>query len=302
MQWSLNFFRSCIITHWCYQSQYSYNNTCRDPSQWSVIFPACGGLHQSPINIVTHHVQINNSLSPLTFNGHHNNLNITVENMGNFVQFLLPWSVQVSGGGLPGWYRGVQFHLHWGVDARPGSEHTVDGEQYPMEMHVVHIKEPYNSLEEAVHDAAGIAVLAFLFERSTNDHPHLNSLIEALGRAQNKGNQSTVPGFKLCNIIPASHNLHNYYRYVGSMTTPGCEQAVVWTLFHKTIPISNRQLRSVAQQARFWTGQPMVGIFRPAQHLNSRTVYRSATSLVQPDISIWLLCLVSILKGLCVLH
>lgn len=40
----------------------------------------------------------------------------------------------VRGGDLDGVYKAVQFHLHWGKDGGPGSEHTVDGEQYPMEV------------------------------------------------------------------------------------------------------------------------------------------------------------------------
>ncbi|KAJ3589354.1 hypothetical protein NHX12_010199, partial [Muraenolepis orangiensis] len=80
------------------------------------------------------------------------------------VQFLLPQSVRLTGGALPGHYRALQFHLHWGADGGPGSEHTIDGERFPMELHVVHIKEPYGSLAEAEHDMAGIALLSFLFE------------------------------------------------------------------------------------------------------------------------------------------
>lgn len=34
----------------------------------------------------------------------------------------------------------------------------------PLQLHIVHIKEPYGSLAEAEHDMAGIALLAFLFE------------------------------------------------------------------------------------------------------------------------------------------
>lgn len=33
-----------------------------------------------------------------------------------------------------------------------------------LQLHIVHIKEPYGSLAEAEHDMAGIALLAFLFE------------------------------------------------------------------------------------------------------------------------------------------
>lgn len=51
-----------------------------------------------------------------------------------------------------------------------------------------------------------------------------------------------IPNFRLSDIIPAAKDLHSYYRYVGSMTTPGCEQAVAWTVFHKTLSISSQQV------------------------------------------------------------
>lgn len=45
--------------------------------------------------------------------------------------------VNVSGGGLNGMYNVLQFHFHWGKADfinHPGSEHTVDGNRYPMEV------------------------------------------------------------------------------------------------------------------------------------------------------------------------
>lgn len=43
--------------------------------------------------------------------------------------------VQINGGGLNGTYSTTQFHLHWGdTEHHPGSEHTIDGERYPMEV------------------------------------------------------------------------------------------------------------------------------------------------------------------------
>lgn len=95
--------------------------------------------------------------------------------------------MQIKGGNLPGTYKALQLHFHWGGDGGPGSEHTVDGERYPMEvtlrppskkssekvqcgpafllqMHLVHIKEQYRSLSRAVSDPAGVAVLGFFFQ------------------------------------------------------------------------------------------------------------------------------------------
>ncbi|KAM4620380.1 carbonic anhydrase IV c [Polymixia lowei] len=284
-----------MSAQWCYQSQYSCDDTCKDPSRWAAQFPNCGGLRQSPINIVTSKVHVNSALPPLNFIGHDNRINITAENLGHSAHFILPQSVRLTGGALPGNYRAIQFHLHWGVNGRPGSEHTIDGERFPMEMHIVHIKEPYGSLAEAEHDMAGIALLAFLFEEATDDHPQLNTLIAALGRVRNNGSATLIPDFRLRDIIPSAKDLHSYYRYVGSMTTPGCEQAVAWTVFHKTLPISNHQLVAIAQQCQFWTGQPMTDIFRPVQPLDGRVVYRSKASAVLPSLILAWQCALSVL-------
>uniref|UniRef100_A0A8C5HN31 Carbonic anhydrase n=1 Tax=Gouania willdenowi TaxID=441366 RepID=A0A8C5HN31_GOUWI len=183
-----------------------------DPSHWAALFPSCGGLRQSPINIVSSKVHVNSALPPFDFIGHTNTLNIT--------------SVRLTGGALPGHYRASQFHFHWGGNGNPGSEHTIDGERFPMELHIVHIKEPYGTLAEAEHDLAGIALLGFLFEVMKR---RLFITIQT----------SAV----MMMMFSPQEELHNYYRYVGSITTPGCEQAVTWTLFHKTLAISSRQVR-----------------------------------------------------------
>ncbi len=43
--------------------------------------------------------------------------------------------MHVEGGDLPGLFASTQFHLHWGNSSfMPGSEHTMDGKQYPMDV------------------------------------------------------------------------------------------------------------------------------------------------------------------------
>uniref|UniRef100_A0A3P9IQB4 Carbonic anhydrase n=1 Tax=Oryzias latipes TaxID=8090 RepID=A0A3P9IQB4_ORYLA len=220
-------------------------------------FPHCGGLHQSPINIVTRKVHVTNNLPPLIFIGYTDITNITVENKGHSAHFALPPSVRLTGGALPGYYRAAQFHFHWGGKGRPGSEHTIDGERFPMELHIVHIKEPYSSLAEAQHDmAVCVSLELFFFYFSLSP-----------------GSTTVIPNFRLSDIIPPASDLHHYYRYVGSMTTPGCEHAVAWTVFHRTLSISSRQLDAIVKQCRFWTGLPMTDIYRPTQPLDDRIVY-----------------------------
>ncbi|KAJ8342242.1 hypothetical protein SKAU_G00321700 [Synaphobranchus kaupii] len=289
--WSVSF----TTAQWCYQGQYSCNATCSDPSVWFTLFPNCGGDRQSPINIVTSKVRHDPALTELHFQGYHEAHDVTVENMGHSAHFTLPPTLRLSGGQLPDTYKALQFHLHWGTDASPGSEHTLDGERFPMELHIVHIKERYSTLEEAENDTSGIALLAFFFEESAEDNTHFAVVAEGLGRVRYTGNSSTVRAVRLGDIMPATEELHRYYRYRGSMTTPSCDQAVVWTLFHRTIPVSRRQLVTVSRELVFWTGKPMADNFRPAQWLNGRSVFRSTADPVLPSAAAAWLCVLAVL-------
>ncbi|XP_064208910.1 carbonic anhydrase IV c [Anguilla rostrata] len=289
--WSL----SCATAEWCYQGQYTCNEVCKAPDEWHTLYPHCGGDRQSPINIVTSKVRRDPTLTPLHLEGYHDAHDIEVENVGRSAHFTLPHSLRVSGGNLTGTYKAQQFHLHWGTDAGPGSEHTLDGERFPMELHIVHIKEQYSSLSEAKNDTSAVALLAFFFEESAQDNIHFNVIADALGRVRYAGNSSTAKAVRLGDLLPATEELRGYYRYAGSMTTPGCQQVVVWTLFHRTIPVSRRQLLQVSRELRFGTGKPMTDIFRPVQHLNGRSVLWSAAGPVLPSpLAVWLCALAAL--------
>ena len=42
--------------------------------------------------------------------------------------------VELTGGPLQNTYRLEQFHFHWGETDSRGSEHTIDGKEYPSEV------------------------------------------------------------------------------------------------------------------------------------------------------------------------
>lgn len=50
------------------------------------------------------------------------------------VQFDVNGAITTSGGGLDGTYDFVQLHFHWGANDTRGSEHTVEGMSYPLEV------------------------------------------------------------------------------------------------------------------------------------------------------------------------
>ena len=65
-----------------------------------------------------------------------------------------------------------------------------------------------------------------------------------------------------------------FYRYMGSLTTPPCAEAVEWSVLDKTQYITQRQLKAF-RALRGGTGDSSVNIgynYRPLQALNSRVI------------------------------
>ncbi|XP_029375735.1 carbonic anhydrase 4a [Echeneis naucrates] len=264
---------------WCYQSQFTCDHQCNAPEKWDHANSNCAGKYQSPINIVTRKALKDERLTRFQFNNYQEIFRGSVKNNGHSVQVGIPHLRTISGGGLPATYKAVQFHLHWGTNGGPGSEHTIDGEQYPMELHIVHMKEQYTDLTTALSDSEGVAVLGFFYEKSHSGNRKYDPMINALKSIKATNASTSLAGISLSQLIPSEQNLTTYYRYKGSLTTPGCTEAVIWTLFESPIPLSADQLQ-VFSELKFRDGKPMVDTFRPVQPLNGRRVFRSGSAVI----------------------
>ena len=53
------------------------------------------------------------------------------------------------------------------------------------------------------------------------------------------------------NTMPDDWSNLEYYRYLGSLTTPTCDEAVVWTVFENRIPISRAQVDCLSLTVTF---------------------------------------------------
>ncbi|XP_023688719.2 carbonic anhydrase 4a [Paramormyrops kingsleyae] len=275
-----SFLKSRTDAAWCYNSEMSCTSTCTGPEFWSnMSHSECNGLSQSPINIVTRKTEQDPDLTPIQLIKYQESHSWNIRNSGKSVQVNIPHGPLISGGKLKTFYRAVQFHLHWGKNGSPGSEHTVDGEQYPMELHIVHIKQQYTSLAEALRDPTGLAVLGFFYEMSVNNNRNYDPISSALNKIIEAGANTTIPNMTLASVIPPQETLTNYFRYQGSLTTPNCAESVVWTVFESTIPISISQL-SEFSKLKFQDGNPLTYNYRSVQPLNSRKVYRSGSDAV----------------------
>ncbi|XP_046388404.1 putative carbonic anhydrase 3 [Ischnura elegans] len=244
------------------------------PPHWS---GECqSGKRQSPIDIVVRHT------TPVRFDGFHfrhfnhllsGNNNVTVLNNGHTIVLGLgkmsPKSVPaIKEGGLEATY--VLDHIHF----HAGAEHLINGKRYPLEAHLVHREQHSETISQALTKRDGIAVLGVLFHVSKTPNKSLRPLWEALRKlegadeGQKVSLKSSSSPMALSALLP--HDVGRFFRYYGSLTTPGCHEAVIWTVFEMTIPISEEELKLFNRMPE--------DNYRPAQNLNQRFVLRNEPS------------------------
>ncbi|XP_070788109.1 carbonic anhydrase 4 [Pituophis catenifer annectens] len=273
---------------WCYASQQCKIPDCKEPRLWAKLYSECGNNKQSPVNILTRQVTYNDSLKAFKFINYNvkSDHKWSMENNGHTVVVRLGQSAKVESGGLNGRYKAVQFHFHWGSEMgntrSPGSEHSIDGERYPMELHIVHIKEEFSSTDSAIK-GKGVAVLGFFIKvgKKNRNYESLISNLEKIGPAEQK---VEIPALALESLIPDEEDLTSFYRYTGSLTTPACSEEVVWTLFEKPIELEWEQIEEFWKKVYFDKGKtlPMVDNFRPVQPLGGRIIEKSNSNLLLP--------------------
>ncbi|XP_073415304.1 carbonic anhydrase 15-like [Dendrobates tinctorius] len=267
---------------WCYTSQ---NPVC-GPDHWKDISHNCGGDHQSPINIEKTKVKRDDHLDGITFQGfdHAPPGQWKLMNDGHSVLLSLSGDIYLSGAGLPNTYKALQFHFHWGSPNKDGSEHTLDGKQFPIELHIVHMNTKFSSITEAKKDPQGLAVLGILITVGEAENPNYSTLVAAMKNVSLEGDFTEIPTFPLENLLPPKNKLSQYYRYQGSLTTPDCSEAVIWTVFELPISVSQTQLRILTDTAYFSAQgevrKKMTENFRPPQPLKGRKVFASKDATV----------------------
>jgi len=270
------------------------------PSTWPSTFATCAGTSQSPIDIKTATV-VTADPGKITLGGYDGPMMGTITNNEHTITFTYNNGPQpyVTGGRLGSdVYEFLQLHWHWGSVSTRGSEHTVDGKEYPAEIHLVHWNKKYGDVQNAVTKADGLAVLGFFYEVSSADNGNLDSMLSVVDQVRRKQRKinlrnknkktkggarattqtASVPGtIRLDQLIPTTGLPEEYYYYMGSLTTPTCDEVVQWTVFPVTVPISEKQLNIF----RTLEDSNMVTLndnYRPPQALNGRTVYKRSTA------------------------
>jgi len=123
-------------------------------------------------------------------NYHHDLKGGEVVNNGHSLKLSPPSALSsnvptMSGASLKDKYVFAQFHLHWGNISSQGSEHLVDGEAYPLEIHLVHYNSKYPDIGASLEHEDGLAVLGIFFTLSPEDNPDLQPVIDSVSAVPN---------------------------------------------------------------------------------------------------------------------
>lgn len=268
--------------HWGYHGE-------EGPSHWKEYYQTCSGNKQSPINIpVQKDVVYKESLANLTFINYDQNVTGEIFNNGHTVQVNIDSpNMYIEGGGLPGRYKAAQFHFHWG-HGHHGSEHTIRGMPYHMELHIVHFKEEYGTIASALDYTDGLAVVGFLISEGAENH-HYKPIIDALPGVRLKGANNTINGFTLKQLTHRDLRLSGekgsqlpFYRYKGGLTTPPCLEIVTWSVMMARVNLHKDQIEEFRKLAHVSSTSGELHYhdmitenYRPVQDLAGRTVYSS---------------------------
>jgi len=259
-----------LVTFVKSKGHFSYD----DQSNWPHEYPQCDGRRQSPINVKSAEVIVDEDLN-LQFKKYDEPFlenNFYWVNDGHTFKLSktdLAETHIISGKALDdAQYRFRQLHVHWGSRNDYGSEHSVDGIQYPLEMHLVHQLLDYDFYPTKNYNQLAVIGLFFVVGK---DNRFLQDLILTLPYLTivNKNMKVNARGENgLIDILPS--DLESFYVYNGSLTTPPCNETVRWIIMKEIQEISESQLNLI--RAAF---PKLPTNSRQQQQRNSRIIYTS---------------------------
>lgn len=205
------------------------------------------GHRQSPIDIRTDEVQIDPKLARKPLRWKYPKETVELVNTGYC------WKAHVhgegsvlEGGPLNHQYELEQYHCHWGENNNVGAEHLVNGQSYAAEIHFVNWNKRYGSFNEALKHGDGLAVLG-VFLKVGKENPELNKLCKLTPGIKYKDQASSFKDvLDPSKLLPARGA---YYTYLGSLTTPPCNECVIWIVFRDPIEVSPQQLEAFRQMS-----------------------------------------------------
>ncbi|CAG2105388.1 unnamed protein product [Medioppia subpectinata] len=215
-------------------------------NSWEKEFDKCRGRMQSPINIDTNKLIVDESLN-IEFINYDKAVNkANMFNTGYKVKIYADENsaedVFISGSALNNQtYKFIELHFHWNDGPNNGSEHAIDGQKFVMECHIMHRNIKYNDMETANAHDDGYAIIALVYIELDEPNLMYDMITDHLHNVQDIGQQYTFEtSIYLESLLPPNREV--FYRYFGSYTTPRCNEAVTWIIYPELVFIDKKQV------------------------------------------------------------
>ncbi|KAI3842649.1 hypothetical protein MKX03_027313 [Papaver bracteatum] len=237
------------------QKEFSYiPGSPNGPENWGKLhkdWEICNnGTKQSPINVVCNRMISAPWLGKLK--KFYKPSSAILVNRGHDIE--LQWDVPGSAGFIK--IYGTIYALdrvHW----HSPSEHTINGKRYDLELHMVHKNVRLQK----------VAVVAVLYTICTGCEDSFLSMLQDAIRDISAGGEKKV-SVGLVDPNDIDMGSREYYRYMGSLTTPPCTEGVIWTIKKQVMTVSEEQVMSLRRAVH----DGAIGNARPLQAINNRHI------------------------------
>ncbi|KAF2823329.1 carbonic anhydrase [Ophiobolus disseminans] len=211
---------------------FGYNNAANGPFNWATLAvenEACKiGKNQSPIN-VDDSVKVATDKPKLNIPEQE----VEFENLGTTIEVIVNGTTTVAGSE----FQLVQFHMH------TPSEHHLNGEYHPLEVHMVH---------QGVADPTQLAVVALMFQVSAGESSSIiKSLSSSVAAISTPGTKTAIPGGIDFSDVLAKIESSDILQYSGSLTTPPCAEGVTFMIVKDPLDISVADFNAIKSVVKF---------------------------------------------------